>query len=120
MWTIEYTKRFLKDLAELPTDIRTRIETIVFEELETENPFDLGYLEKMKGYSTHGDRNLQHRYSPGSSAKEAVLSSAPRSTTVKASNKSASASDKYETVMHTCCSPISMLHSAHPLPVKVY
>ena len=49
MWTIEYTKRFLKDLAELPTDIRTRIETIVFEELETENPFDLGYLEKMKG-----------------------------------------------------------------------
>ena len=51
MWTIEYTKRFLKDLAELPVDIRTRIETIVFEELETENPFDLGYLEKMKGYS---------------------------------------------------------------------
>ena len=51
MWTIEYTKRFLKDLAELLNDIRTRIETIVFEELETENPFDLGYLEKMKGYS---------------------------------------------------------------------
>ena len=51
MWTVEYTKRFLKDLADLPTDIKTRIEAIVFEELETENPFDLGYLEKMKGYS---------------------------------------------------------------------
>jgi mRNA interferase RelE/StbE len=51
MWTVEYTKRFLKDLADLPTDIKTRVETIVFEELETDNPFDLGYLEKMKGYS---------------------------------------------------------------------
>ena len=51
MWTVEYTKRFLKDLADLPTDIKTRVEAIVFEELETENPFDLGYLEKMKGYS---------------------------------------------------------------------
>ena len=51
MWTVEYTKRFLKDLAELPKDIKVRVETIVFEELEVENPFDLGYLEKMKGYS---------------------------------------------------------------------
>ena len=51
MWTVEYTKRFLKDLAELPKDIKVRVETIVFEELEVENLFDLGYLEKMKGYS---------------------------------------------------------------------
>ena len=51
MWTIEYTKRFLKDLNELSSDIKLRVETIVFEELETENPFELGYLEKMKGYS---------------------------------------------------------------------
>ena len=51
MWTVEYIKRFLKDLADLPTDIKTRVEAIVFEELETGNPFDLGYLEKMKGYS---------------------------------------------------------------------
>lgn len=51
MWTVEYTKRFLKDLAALPTDIQSRVEPIVFEELESENPFELGYLEKLKGYS---------------------------------------------------------------------
>jgi mRNA interferase RelE/StbE len=50
MWKAEYTKRFLKDLAGLPTDIQRRAELIVFEGLETENPFELGYLEKMKGY----------------------------------------------------------------------
>ncbi|MCY7278793.1 MAG: type II toxin-antitoxin system RelE/ParE family toxin [Phormidesmis sp. CAN_BIN44] len=51
MWTIEYTKRFLKDLAALPTDIQERVEPIVFKELEPENPFELGYLQKLKGYS---------------------------------------------------------------------
>ena len=50
MWTVEYSQRFLKELAVLPKDIQSRIETIVFTELETENPFDLGYLSKMKGY----------------------------------------------------------------------
>ncbi|BAZ29115.1 hypothetical protein NIES4074_15530 [Cylindrospermum sp. NIES-4074] len=51
MWQVEYTKRFLKDLADLPTAIQERVEPIVFQELESENPFDLGYLEKMKGYA---------------------------------------------------------------------
>ncbi len=51
MWAVEYTKRFLKDLADLPTEIQERVEPIVFEELESENPFELGYLEKLKGYS---------------------------------------------------------------------
>ena len=50
MWKVEYTKRFLKDLADLPAEIQERVEPIVFQELESENPFDLGYLEKMKGY----------------------------------------------------------------------
>ncbi len=50
MWTVEYSQRFLKELAILPKEIQSRIETIVFTELETENPFDLGYLSKMKGY----------------------------------------------------------------------
>lgn len=50
MW-IECTKRFLKDLAALPQEIQIRIEPIVFQELESENPFDLGYLEKMTGYT---------------------------------------------------------------------
>lgn len=51
MWKVEYTKRFLKDLAALPVDIQTRVEPIVFQKLESENPFDLGYLEKMTGYT---------------------------------------------------------------------
>ncbi|MEH2054988.1 MAG: type II toxin-antitoxin system RelE/ParE family toxin [Nostoc sp.] len=50
MWKVEYTKKFLKELADLPQDVQARIEPIVFQELESENPFDLGYLQKMKGY----------------------------------------------------------------------
>ncbi|OKH32424.1 plasmid stabilization protein [Calothrix sp. HK-06] len=50
MWKVEYTKRFLKDLADLSEDIQAKIEPIVFQEVESENPFDIGYLEKMKGY----------------------------------------------------------------------
>ena len=51
MWQIEYTKRFLKELTTLPPEIQSRIESIVFQELESENPFDLGYVEKMSGYT---------------------------------------------------------------------
>jgi mRNA interferase RelE/StbE len=50
MWKVEYTKKFLKELADLPQDVQARIEPIVFQELESENPFELGYLQKMKGY----------------------------------------------------------------------
>ncbi|MGB5593949.1 MAG: type II toxin-antitoxin system RelE/ParE family toxin [Crocosphaera sp.] len=50
MWKVEYTKRFLKELVSLPRDIQFRVESIVFEELETGNPFELGYIQKMKGY----------------------------------------------------------------------
>ena len=32
MWKVEYTRRFLKELAELPKEIRDRAEEIVFEE----------------------------------------------------------------------------------------
>ena len=51
MWKVEYTKRFLKDLAALPVEFQTRVEPIIFQELESGNPFDLGYLEKMTGYA---------------------------------------------------------------------
>lgn len=51
MWKVEYTKRFLKDLAALNLEIQTRVEPIVFAELESENPFALGYIEKMVGYT---------------------------------------------------------------------
>ena len=50
MWKFEYTKRFLKDQASKPQDLQPRIELIVFNELESNNPFDLRYLSKMKGY----------------------------------------------------------------------
>ena len=51
MWKVEYTKRFLKELAGLPVEIQTRVEPIIFTELESENPFALGYIEKMTGYT---------------------------------------------------------------------
>ena len=51
MWKLEYTKRFLKELAALPVEIQNRVEPIVFQELESENPFELGYLQKLRCYS---------------------------------------------------------------------
>jgi mRNA interferase RelE/StbE len=51
MWKVEYTKRFLKELANLPEEIQARVEPIIFQELEAENPFELGYLQKLKGYT---------------------------------------------------------------------
>jgi len=50
MWRVEYTKKFLKELASLPQKTQSRVEAIVFEELETENPFELAKLEKLVGY----------------------------------------------------------------------
>ena len=50
MWNVEYKKRFLKELSKLPEDVQGHAEKMVFEELPCENPFDLGFLEPMKGY----------------------------------------------------------------------
>ncbi|MFA5820120.1 MAG: type II toxin-antitoxin system RelE/ParE family toxin [Bacteroidales bacterium] len=50
MWKVEYTRRFLKELSELPKEIQSKVEEIVFEELSATNPFSLGYIERMKGY----------------------------------------------------------------------
>lgn len=50
MWKVEYTKRFLKELSRLPNEIRVQAEKIVFGELLSSNPFELGYLERMTGY----------------------------------------------------------------------
>ena len=51
MWKVEYTKRFLKELSRLPKEIQIRVEKIVFKELLKDNPFELRYIEQMKGYS---------------------------------------------------------------------
>ncbi len=50
MWKVEYTKRFLKELSKLSQEIRGKVEKIVFEELSSPNPFELGYIERMTGY----------------------------------------------------------------------
>jgi mRNA interferase RelE/StbE len=50
MWKIEYNERFLKELTSLPKEVQPRVESIVFSELEADNPFELGYISKMKGY----------------------------------------------------------------------
>ncbi|ATG89582.1 type II toxin-antitoxin system RelE family toxin [Methylomonas koyamae] len=48
---IEYRKKFLKQLAELPASIRPKIEQFVFEDLIKANSvFELGKVEKMQGY----------------------------------------------------------------------
>ncbi|ADJ29663.1 plasmid stabilization system [Nitrosococcus watsonii C-113] len=50
MWRVEYTKRFLKELASLPNPVQQRVERIVFQALKSTHPFEWGYLEKMMGY----------------------------------------------------------------------
>ena len=50
MWKVEYKKQFLKELSKLPKSVQAQAEKTVFEDLLCENPFDLGYLEQMKGY----------------------------------------------------------------------
>jgi mRNA interferase RelE/StbE len=50
MWKVEYTKRFLKELSKLPREVQTQAEKIVFDELLSTEPFELGYLEHMTGY----------------------------------------------------------------------
>ena len=48
MWKVEYTKRFLKELAKLPKSVQEKVEGVVFDELECSNPFDLGYLRDVQ------------------------------------------------------------------------
>ncbi len=50
MWKVEYKKRFLKELSKLPGEVQAQAEKVVFEDFICENPFDLGRLERMKGY----------------------------------------------------------------------
>ncbi|MDI6792547.1 MAG: type II toxin-antitoxin system RelE/ParE family toxin [bacterium] len=50
MWKVDYTKRFLKELAIAPKAVQEKAEAIVFQELKVTNPFVLGYLEQMTGY----------------------------------------------------------------------
>lgn len=49
-YKINFTKTFLKELSSLPEFIRTKTEKIVFDDLRKNSPFDLGNIEKLKGY----------------------------------------------------------------------
>jgi mRNA interferase RelE/StbE len=51
IWRVEFKKHFLKELSKIPSEIRSKAEEVVFEDLACENPFDLGYIEQMKGYA---------------------------------------------------------------------
>ncbi|MCK9621866.1 MAG: type II toxin-antitoxin system RelE family toxin [Methylobacter sp.] len=47
---VEYSKKFLKQLATVPSDIRSKIESFVFEELVLASSiYEMGKVEKMKG-----------------------------------------------------------------------
>ena len=51
---IEYRKRFLKELAKIPSKNRIKIEKFVFEELpELDSIFESGKIEQMKGYPSY-------------------------------------------------------------------
>ncbi len=61
-------KKFLKDLAKIPSKNRARIEAFVFEELERyRNIEQIGNMEKLKGHDTFyrirfGDYRMGIRY----------------------------------------------------------
>ena len=48
-WKVDYTKTFLKELASLPKDVQNRAE-IVFRQLPSTNPFEVGYVERLRGH----------------------------------------------------------------------
>jgi mRNA interferase RelE/StbE len=49
MWTVQYTKRFLKELSKIPPEYKSKAEIVVFNDLRKNNPFELGCMEQMTG-----------------------------------------------------------------------
>ncbi len=72
-------KRFLKDLAKIPTKDRARIETFVFEELEQYKGIEqIGNMDKLQGYDTFyrarfGNYRVGVRYENNELTVERVL-----------------------------------------------
>jgi mRNA-degrading endonuclease RelE of RelBE toxin-antitoxin system len=65
MWKVEYTRRFLKELAKAPQPIQQRVETIVFQELACES----GWPHRREGSAnaclrTHRSPQEDLRYFP--------------------------------------------------------
>lgn len=76
---ISINKRFLKDLAKIPSRDRGRIEAFVFEELEQyEGIEQIGNMEKLQGYETFyrarfGNYRVGVRYENNELTVERVL-----------------------------------------------
>ena len=52
-WRVKYSRTFLKELAKLPANTRVQIETVVFGETMTEDPFQHSKLKKLVGYQEY-------------------------------------------------------------------
>ncbi len=76
---ISINKRFLKDLAKIPSRDRARIETFVFEELEQYKGIEqIGNMDKLQGYDTFyrarfGNYRVGVRYENNELTVERVL-----------------------------------------------
>lgn len=58
---VKFRKRFLKELAKIPSQIRLQIEHFVFEEIpQSHSLYESGKFEKMHGY----DRYYKIRFGP--------------------------------------------------------
>lgn len=49
-WRVRYTRTFYKELAQLPADVRSKIEAIAFGEAIVDDPFLGGRVQKLVGY----------------------------------------------------------------------
>jgi mRNA interferase RelE/StbE len=52
-WRVRYTRTFYKELAQLPANVRGRIEKVVFGGEIQEDPFLGGAVEKLTGYQEY-------------------------------------------------------------------
>jgi mRNA interferase RelE/StbE len=52
-WQVRYTRTFLKEMSRLPTNVRKRVEKIVFGKQIKEDPFLQGKIQKLSGYQRY-------------------------------------------------------------------
>ena len=70
---VEFRKKFLKDLSQLPTSYRREIEKFVFEDVQTvQNFFELKKFEQLKGYPSFYKARFGN-YRIGVSYKDNIL-----------------------------------------------
>jgi len=52
-WRVQYSRAFLKELAQLPDPVRKRVERIAYGDDIKRDPLLAGRVEKMKGHSSY-------------------------------------------------------------------